>query len=232
MTVLVACETLLLVLLVLLVAGLLRSHAEILRRLGPPEADAAREGSSLPEPARRAGAQEGNDVVGVTLERDAVKVGLGADSPPTLLAFLSTGCTACQGFWDDMRAGLRAEKVPAGVRFVLLTKDPSHESPSRLRELAPGDIPVVMSSEAWRDYGVPAAPYFVYLEGGRIQGEGSASGWKQIGSLLRDAIDDRAYGRSGEERTSEVDQVLEAAGIGPGHPSLYPGGRPEGTDGP
>jgi hypothetical protein len=35
MTALIACETVLLVLLVVLVAGLLRSHAEILRRLGP-----------------------------------------------------------------------------------------------------------------------------------------------------------------------------------------------------
>jgi hypothetical protein len=232
MTVLVACETLLLVLLVLLVAGLLRSHAEILRRLGPPEAESGRGGSALPEPARRAGTQEGHDVVGVTLERDAVKIGLGADSPPTLLAFLSTGCTACQGFWDDVRAGLQAEKLPAGIRFVLLTKGPSHESPSRLRELAPGDIPVVMSSEAWTDYAVPAAPYFVYLEGGRVQGEGSAGGWKQIGSLLRDAIEDRSYGRGGEERTSEVDRVLAAAGIGPGDPSLYPAGRPDGTEQP
>ena len=42
-TALVAVETVLLVLLVVLVAGLLRSHAEILRRLGPaePSADAA-----------------------------------------------------------------------------------------------------------------------------------------------------------------------------------------------
>ena len=39
MTVLVACETLLLVLLLVLVASLLRSHAEILRRLGPPDED-------------------------------------------------------------------------------------------------------------------------------------------------------------------------------------------------
>ena len=40
MVALVAVETLLLVLLTLLVAGLLRSHAEILRRLGPPHAAA------------------------------------------------------------------------------------------------------------------------------------------------------------------------------------------------
>jgi hypothetical protein len=189
-----------------------------------------RDGSDLPEPARRAGGQEAHDVVGITLERDAVKIGLGGGSAPTLLAFLSSGCSACQGFWDDLRAGLRAQKVPSGIRFVILTKDSSHESPARLRELAPGDIPVVMSSVAWSDYGVPAAPYFVYLEGGRVQGEGSASGWKQISSLLRDAIDDRAYGRTGEARTGEVDRVLEAAGVGPGHPSLYPAGRPEATD--
>ena len=37
MVALVSVETVLLVLLVLLVAGLLRSHAEILRRLGPPD---------------------------------------------------------------------------------------------------------------------------------------------------------------------------------------------------
>src|SRR5258706_533957 len=39
MTILVATETLLLVLLALLVVGLLRSHAEILRRLGPPDGE-------------------------------------------------------------------------------------------------------------------------------------------------------------------------------------------------
>src|SRR5436305_980589 len=55
MTVLVACETLLLVLLVLLVAGLLRSHAEILRRLGPPEDDSPDGDRRLPSPERRAG---------------------------------------------------------------------------------------------------------------------------------------------------------------------------------
>ena len=71
------------------------------------------------------------------------------------------------------------------------------------------------------DYGVTAAPYFVYVEGGRVQGEGSASGWKQIASLLRDAIDDRARATR-DEGSGGVDRVLSAAGIGPGHPSLYP----------
>lgn len=229
-TALIACETLLLVLLVLLVAGLLRSHAEILRRLESPHAGTSDRGASLPAPGRRAGEQEGHDVVGVTLERDAVKIGLGKDSPPTLLAFLSSGCTVCQGFWDDLRAGLRPAEVPATVRFILITKDSSHESPARLRELAPQGMPVVMSAGAWSDYRVPAAPYFVYLDGGRVRGEGSASGWTQIASLLRDAIDDLAYERGGEQRTGEIDRALAAAGIGPGHPSLYPARGEEGTD--
>src|SRR3954449_6848514 len=52
MEVLVAVETVLLALLVLLVAGLLRSHAEILRRLGPADESAAPGASdpALPEP--------------------------------------------------------------------------------------------------------------------------------------------------------------------------------------
>jgi hypothetical protein len=224
MTVLVACETLLLVLLLMLVAGLLRSHAEILRRLGPPAADE----NGLPEPASRAGVRAAHDLVGTTLGRDALNIGLGEGSPPTLVAFLTSGCTVCERFWADLRADRPPPELPAGVRVVAVTKDPSHESPSRLRSLASHAVPVVMSSAAWRDYGVPAAPYFVYVEAGRVHGEGSASDWRQISSLLRDAIDDHTG--AGERRTEEIDRVLQTAGIGPGHSSLYPGGRPEEDD--
>jgi hypothetical protein len=215
MTVLVACETLLLVLLVLLVAGLLRSHAEILRRLGPPDQDRDR----LPEPGLRTGGPPGRDIAGTTLAGDALMIGLGADSPPTLLAFLSSGCGVCEGLWEDLRDG-RLVELPPDVRLVAVVKDATAESPARLRTLAPTGVPVVMSSAAWSAYGVPATPYFVYLEAGHVQGEGSASGWKQILSLLRDASADTAH-RNGAD---DVEQVLGAAGIGPGHPSLYPNG--------
>jgi hypothetical protein len=221
MVVLVACETLLLGLLTLLVIGLLRSHAEILRRLGPPDAGASASGASLPEPGRRAGTRPGHDVAGVTLSRDALQIGLDDGAPPTLLAFLSSGCTVCARFWDDLRRDDRPPAVPPAVRLVAVTKDPSHESPARLRELAPATVPVIMSSAAWQDYHVPAAPYFVYLERGRVHGEGSASSWAQIASLLRDAIDDAAHAGDGDSRN--MDETLAAAGIGPRHPSLYPG---------
>ena len=229
MTVLVACETVLLALLVLLVAGLLRGHAEILRRLGPPSAE-GEEGADgrLPSPARRATtARHGNDIVGVTLERDPVKIGFGEGYPPTLLAFLSSGCGVCEGLWKDLPDDRRPAELPADIRVVAVTKDPTHESPSRLRSLSPRQAPVVMSSAAWHDYGVPAAPYFVYLEGGAVLGEGSANGWAQISSLVRDSIEDRALSGRGEARTRDVDRALASAGIGPGHPSLYPRGRGE-----
>ncbi len=219
MTVLVACETLLLVLLVLLVAALLRSHAEILRRLGPPDGSAP----DLPEPAQRAGVRDASDLAGVTPARDALKIGLGEAAPPTLVAFLTSGCTACLGFWDDLRSGRRPSELPAEVRVVAVTKDPSHESPSRVRELAGDGVPVVMSSAAWEHYAVPAAPYFVYIRGGHVHGEGSASSWRQIASLVRDAIEDVAG--NGERRTAEIDRVLAEAGIAPGDPSLYPSRR-------
>jgi hypothetical protein len=223
--VLVACETLVLVLLVVLVVGLLRSHAEILRRLGPPGDDGETEWQhdpSLPQPGQRAGVREGHDIIGTTLAGDAVQIGLGTEAPPTLLAFLSSGCSVCARFWDDLRSSRKPPELPPRIRLLTITKDVDEESPSRLRELA-GEVPVVMSSAAWRDYGAPAAPYFVHVRGGDVHGEGSASNWRQIASLLRDAVADGSYERNGERRTGEVDRILASAGIGPGHPSLYPG---------
>lgn len=221
MTALVACETLLLVLLVVLVAGLLRSHAEILRRLGPPSNEPPDGAGVLPPAERRAGHQA-HEVSGTTLGGDALKVGFGASSPPTLLAFLSSGCAVCESFWHDLRAGPPPGEITPSLRLIALTKDPSHESPSRLRDLAGEDTQVLMSSAAWADYRVPAAPYFVYVEGGQVRGEGSATGWRQIASLLRDATQDEAHLGGGERRTGDVDRALAASGIGPGHPSLYP----------
>jgi len=181
MVALVGVETLLLALLTLLVAGLLRSHAEILRRLGAPDAP----GRKLPEPGANSGGAAGHDIAGATLAGDAVVIGLGQGSPPTLLAFLSSGCGVCERLFQELHAG-RPPDLPAATRLVAVVKDASAESPARLRSLSPAAVPVVVSSLAWRDYSVPATPYFVYLEAGRVQGEGSASGWEQILSLLRD----------------------------------------------
>jgi hypothetical protein len=244
---LLAGETVLLVLLSILVVGLLRSHAEILRRLGP-EREEATSSVAIPPPGsgpEREDAPPATDISGATLNGDAVQIGLGPGSAPTLLAFLSSGCSVCEGFWRDFQPDRRGA-LPGAARLAIVVKDSSHERPARLRELAPSDVPLVMSSAAWEAYGVPSTPYFVYVDGssGRIYGEGAASGWEQVSSLLADALDDLAVfegqpggeaparpARSGVERALRAERELQRAGIGPGHPSLYPASEREGQAG-
>ena len=219
MTAIVSVETVLLVLLLVLVVGLLRSHAEILRRLGPDRDD---DREPLPAPPAR-GSGRGLAAVtlaGATPRGDAIALDFaGANDGPTLLAFLSTGCTTCAGFWET----LAEPRLPAEVRTVIVTHGADRESPSRIRKLAPARIPVVMSSPAWSDYGVPGAPYFVLVDG-IVRGEGVATTWEALASLVTDAIEDQRAGGAAA-RGRRIDGVLTAAGIGPEHPSLYPGGR-------
>lgn len=225
MTVLVAAETLLLVLLSVVVVALLRSHAEILRRLEDRPGSASFD-PSLPRPRSRDGGLAAPDLAGTSLAGEAIQIGLRAGGPPTLIAFLSSGCLTCRRFWESL-GSTEQPAIPGGGRLVVVTRDSSYESPSRLRELAPAGIPVVMSSDAWERFEVPTSPYFVYVDGpsGTIQGEGAASGWEQVISLLRDSLDDAAYhpGRTGGDRGERVEADLRRAGITPGHPSLYPG---------
>jgi len=258
MVALVSVETVLLVLLVVLVAGLLRSHAEILRRLGPSADGAAADGAPGGETARAGGAPgPANDLVsaparltapvrpaadatapapglaGTTPAGDALTLEFAGGGAPTLLAFLSTGCGTCAGFW----ASLADHPLPEGVQTVIVTHGSERERPARVRELAPRRVPVVMSSAAWKDYRVPGAPYFVLVDRS-IRGEGVATTWRALSSLVADAIADERIpapagasgapqpGPAGARRARDVDATLAAAGIGPGHPSLYPAGRP------
>jgi hypothetical protein len=243
-TVLVVAETIVLLLLCLLVAGLLRSHAEILRRLSSAEPPAdepgrwAREGEAHPDwlPRPREEATPAFDVAGRTLGGEAVQIGIRGSGRTTLLAFLSSGCATCLRFWEAFAPESRPP-MPGGARLVIVTKDASHESPSKLRGLAPTDVPVVMSTAAWDAYGVPLSPYFIYVDGasGEVAGEGSAGAWPQVESLLTDALADAELARDEGSpdrwagtaaRLARMDDDLAAAGIGPGHPSLYAGDDP------
>jgi hypothetical protein len=236
LTILVTIETIALVLLSLLVAGLLRSHAEILRRLGGPE---ERPGQPPIDPVALPDrdAAPAHDIAGKTLNGEPVKLAVAGGGRSSLIAFLSSGCSTCGSFWEAFDAGV-GETLPAGARLIVVTRDPSHESPSKLRELAPADMPVVMSSAAWDAYAVPMTPYFVYVDGAsaRIAGEGTAEAWPQVSSLLRDALLDAELAAKGNgssraaggaaARSGRVDDELRAAGIGPAHPSLYGAGDP------
>ncbi len=204
MVALVSVETVLLVLLIVLVAALLRSHAELLRRLGP-EGD-----SGVPAPPESIRTDTAApELAGVTPTGDAVK--LAFHGTPTLLAFLSTGCTSCAQFWEKLGDGRPAP----GLRTVIVTRGADREQVVKLRRLAPDAVPVVMSSRAWEDYGVPGTPYFVLVEAGAVQGEGVATTWSALASLVGDAIEDQRG----------LDERLAVAGIGPEHPSLFPGGQ-------
>jgi hypothetical protein len=231
MVALLSAETVLLVLLLVLVAGLLRSHAEILRRLGPPE-EHARDGARVPSPPlANERSRDGiipAPIAGATPEGDAVTLDFtGPAAAPTLLAFLTSGCSTCMSFWET----LAEPRLPADVRVVIVTHGSERERPARLGSLAPGGVPVVMCSAAWEDYRVPGAPYFILVDGA-IRGEGVATTWHALASLLGDALEEqRAYGAqsAGTRRGMRVDATLAAGGIRPGHPSLYPG-RTSGRD--
>jgi hypothetical protein len=216
MTVIVSVETVLLVLMIVLVAALLRSHAEILRRLG------AEDHSRVPEPPRpglRADTAAPG-LAGVTPAGDAIQLSFeGPGTGPTLLAFLSTGCTSCVGFFET----LGESRALPEVRSVIVTRGADREQRSKLRALAPARVLVLMSSEAWEDYAVPGSPYFVLIEGGAVRGEGVATTWQALASLLGDAIVEQGE-MGADARHRRIDDTLAAAGIGPDHPSLYPGG--------
>jgi hypothetical protein len=224
-----------LILLTVLVTGLLRSHGEILRRLHALGAGLDPDAVDAPVVLRPRGdlALDGSglgpavDVAGVGLRDDAVSIPVAGVQHRTLLAFLSSGCLTCRGFWD---AFARSDTLglPADVRLVVVTKDAAEESVRTLRDLAAPDLAVVMSNAAWERYAVPGSPYFALVDGAsaRVVGEGTGATWAQVQSLLVHATgdeDDRARSTGGGAAATEarIDLELLAQGIGPGDPRLY-----------
>jgi hypothetical protein len=243
MVALVVVSTFVVLLLGLLVAGLLRSHADILRslhELGVGVGDPTAEDGLVPsvpavpvalEPTPTGlDSDEAPTVAGVTPNGDARAVAVANGGPPTLLAFLSSGCATCAGFWTDLQQPGRLDL--GDVRTVIVTKGPDMEISSDIDALSTGRVPVVMSTEAWLDYKVPASPFFVLVDGasGRRVGHGVAAHPGQLADLVRRAEREavaaadpgRATGLDGPAREAANDEVLLAAGITPGHPSLYP----------
>jgi hypothetical protein len=225
--VLVIVQTVAIAILTVIVFGLLRTHAEILRaldRAGVPLDEGTPASPVGPVPvAAPSSRPDAIDIVGTVPGGGPVKVAL-AGEHHTLLAFLSSGCRTCQAFWTEF-ASPAIDLPGSGTRLVIVAQDPVHDSESKLAELAPTGICTVCSSDAWTAYGVPGSPYFALVDGrtGRVVGSGTATGWEQVHGLLSQALDDEAMGGT-------VDEALAASGIGPGHPSLYP--EPAGPDRP
>ena len=243
MTALVVALTVVVAILAILVAGLLRSHADILRALhslGITEeelhehdhSDGAsfRTQAGVPEPRGIEGAA--HDIVGVTPSGGAARAAVVATRHTTLLAFLSSGCLTCRDFWDAF-SKKQLDLPGSDTRLVIVTQGPESESSSAVAGLAPKDVTVLMSSEAWTDYGIPVSPYFLLVDGpsGEIMGEGAASTWDSVVGLLEQALADSGRNRSGRStpqarargavREADTDDALAAAGIEPDDPRLY-----------
>jgi hypothetical protein len=244
MVALVVVVTFVVLVLGVLVAGLLRSHADILRslhELGVGVGDPAAPETGRPDPTLPVVSGQSlvgaavPDVAGVTPAGDARAVSVSNSDQLTLLAFLSSGCTTCSGFWRALQSPEHLG-FPDRVRSVIVTKGPELEIPSEVSSRTTGRIPVVMSTEAWLDYQVPGSPFFVLVDGatGRRVGHGVANHVGQLVDLVRRAEHDangaaapKAVNFSssrldGPAREASADEVLLAAGIRPGDPSLYP----------
>lgn len=269
--------TVVVLLLTVLVAGLLRSHADILKALhdlgvgvGDPSQDPIdRERHNHRHYQGRARNRDRNanggpisspvpftmgpplpgernstsapTIAGVTPTGDALAIAVSGNDQLTLIAFLSSGCTTCAGFWEAFQTPEQLG-LPDAIRLVVVTKGPEMEIAGEVEAKAHSRLQVVMSTDAWGDYEVPGSPFFVLVDGaaGRRIGEGVANHFSQVVELVRRAqVDMQAFGigtrsergsRSrafaggldGPARESANDQELRAAGILPGDPSLYP----------
>ena len=253
MTVVLIVQSAVLVLLCILVAGLLRSYATVLQRLheldggtgtAPPPFRTAG-GVVAPAPAARAGSPSASDreewgpahdLTGTGLTGEVMSIRTVHTDFDSVLVFLSSGCAGCGGFWDDLAHRREAALVGSG-RLLVVTKDADAESVGLLTELCPPGVDLVMSTQAWTDYGVPGSPYVVVVDGpsGRIKGEGSGTSLTQVSGLVHQSLADSGVARGSRppakpradaDREVDVDRVLLAAGISPGHPSLYEADQP------
>jgi len=196
-----------------------------------------------------------HDVVGQGLAGDIISVRTVAVEHDTVILFLSSGCSGCAGFWEQL-ADRRGVAATGSTRLLVVTKSSDEESVGLLGALRPPGLDLIMSSSAWADYAVPGSPYVIVVDGpsGRVKGMGSGTSLSQVSGLMQQAYGDGASApvlgpvnpgpghrmsrsttkpivkpRSDTERETDVDTALLAAGIYPGHPSLYPTGSPSTT---
>ena len=189
--------------LAVLVAGVLRSHAELLR-LTHLYQEAPPGNSQMGEVAVTAGGLELSERLSVqsAIPLHGESAGDGAathfnvESDPasgeTLLAFLSTSCMTCEPFWASLAETAEPMDLDPPPQVVIVARDRRDESPSRLQRLVPSTVPTILSSAAWREYGIPVSPYFILASSsGAILGYGTARNWSQVEKLCAEAAADR-----------------------------------------
>lgn len=211
-------------LLALLVVGLLRSHAEILRALhdagisldpdrehrsGAHDHDGARSRSATPTftsdtPPTIRTADGVPEPAGASGRRATDIAGLTPSGGTRTVAVTSSDqatllaflTTGCATCADFWGAFAEGVELPADTRLVVVTKGPEQESPADVAAMAAPHVLTIQSTEAWDDYAIPVAPYFALVDGRRgvVVGEGAAASWSRVRNLLDRALADAGYG--------------------------------------
>ncbi len=194
MAVVVSVLAFMVVVLTVMVVGLLRSHAVIVRALhqagvsldpnnqpessSPPPLRAAgdidlRTTSGVPGPAHVSG-RRAVDIVGQLPRGGARTISLSSLSgTPDRVGggqrrqstLLAFLSTGCATCATFWDAFDDGVELPPAMRLVIVTKGVDMESPATVAAIAPGGLTTVMSTEAWDDFGVPVAPYFALVDG-------------------------------------------------------------------
>lgn len=182
-------------LLTVLVVGLLRSHADILRQLhslgagvgdpAQPEVDATAPAAG-PQHAHSPAARGTPDperemtTYGMPLppDRSSAALDIVGVTPagaaiaipvnvPGRLTLLAFLSSGCNSckFFWDELRGPNGIGLPPEVRTVVVAKGPDRELPADIEALAGPALTTIMSSEAWSDYEVPGSPFFALVDG-------------------------------------------------------------------
>lgn len=109
------------------------------------------------------------------------------DVPWTLLMFLTSSCDGCHELWAAF-AHPEHSPIPGDLHALVVTRRAPFEDPDSVARLC-GVASVVMSDQAWTDYGVHTGPFFVLVDGSarRVATEGVAWSLEQITSAIATA---------------------------------------------
>ena len=192
-------------------------------------------------PASRAATSRATDVVGTALDGTPARVEVTGEGRRTLLAFLSSGCSVCRDFWDELSSG--EADVPGQARLAVVTQGPQEESVTRLRQLAGPRLEVVAVARGLERLRRARLPLLRVRRGRRRHRRGLldhlGAGARPDGAGRRrhraPAPPRAAPARRRRRRRrpagsatgttrddpARIDRELLGAGIHPGHPSLY-----------
>jgi hypothetical protein len=137
----------------------------------------------------------GHDLVGVDPGGAPSSVGIEAGAEAVCVLFLSSSCRGCRDLWEGM--GALGRVLGPGVRVVVVTRGPEAEDAAAVGRLAAsgggvsgagGVTEVVMSSQAYLDYGVGGPPFFALTVGTEVRTEGVPWGVAETAEAVRVAL--------------------------------------------